>query len=227
MKTFSALRLRAGAGVVFACGLIACNLVRGATPSSPAWASTDGPNPPLGTGKGVYPGRVAWVYDPKAALWDSTGNWWADAFNNQTAIDQMVSQSVRSVTGQSTDAAAWDRLFHSFKMWQPIAWLVPPIFTMAPGAVSRYLRSATSAERLSLIIRNASAHWPPTSSARPPEPRGVLPAALRQRIPCQTELETRLPPAMSPSLMAGTGPHVQRIWQLAWPVGWRGIGANG
>jgi hypothetical protein len=68
----------------------------------------------MGVGKGLYPGRVAWIYEPKAALWDSTGDWWSDACNDQSAIDQMVSQTLRCISGQSTDAVAWDKLFHSF-----------------------------------------------------------------------------------------------------------------
>ena len=104
-------RISIAVGLVLAASLVARNIVQGAPGG---WISTDGPNQPMGTGKGVFPGRVAWVYDPHAALWDSTGNWWADTNNNQAAIDQMVSKTVRCVSGKNTDAAAWDRLFHSF-----------------------------------------------------------------------------------------------------------------
>lgn len=79
-----------------------------------AFISTDGPNSPMGAGKGVFPGRVAWVFDPTAASWGGSGNWWDDAWNNQTAIDGMMSQCVRCVGGQGTDAASWDALFRSF-----------------------------------------------------------------------------------------------------------------
>jgi len=35
------------------------------------------PNKPIGVGKGIFPGRVVWVHNPKAAQWDGvTGNWW-------------------------------------------------------------------------------------------------------------------------------------------------------
>jgi len=79
-----------------------------------AFISSDGPNSPMGVGKGVFPGRVAWVFDPTAVSWGGSGNWWDDVWNNQTAIDGMVSQCVRCVGGQGTDAAAWDALFRSF-----------------------------------------------------------------------------------------------------------------
>ncbi|HWH69940.1 MAG TPA: DUF362 domain-containing protein, partial [Candidatus Sulfotelmatobacter sp.] len=101
----------AGITVVFAFSLIAWGI---GLKQTTAGLSTDGPNSPMGTGKGLYPGRVAWIHDPTAALWNSAGNWWADTFNNQAAIDQMVSKTIRCVAGQNTDAAAWDCLFHSF-----------------------------------------------------------------------------------------------------------------
>ena len=79
-----------------------------------AFITHNPPNAPLGEGHGIYPGRVAWVFDPAAVSWEGEGLWHNDAYNNQTAIDGMVSQAVRCVGGQATDAAAWDALFHSF-----------------------------------------------------------------------------------------------------------------
>ncbi len=75
---------------------------------------SDPPNSPIGTGKGIYPGRVAWAFAPGAVSWNSSGNWWDDAYNDQAAIDRMVSLAVRSVSGRGTDAEAWDRVFRSF-----------------------------------------------------------------------------------------------------------------
>jgi uncharacterized protein (DUF362 family) len=80
----------------------------------PTWVSTDGPNQPMGTGKGVFPGRVAWHYDPGAARWDSTGAWWSDANNDQAAIERMFSKTICCVAGQEKDKEAWERLFQSF-----------------------------------------------------------------------------------------------------------------
>ena len=79
-----------------------------------AFVTRNPPNTPLGAGHGMFPGRVAWVYDPAAVSWYGEGHWYDDAYNNQTAIDGMVSQAVRCISGQATDAAAWDALFHSF-----------------------------------------------------------------------------------------------------------------
>ena len=64
---------------------------------------------PLGVPRGVVPGRVTWAHDSAAVTWDGTGSWWADANNNQAAIDRMVSHSIRGLTNQKSDAQAWLR----------------------------------------------------------------------------------------------------------------------
>jgi len=69
---------------------------------------------PLGVPRGVVPGRVTWAHDPAAVSWDGTGSWWADANNNQAAIDRMVSRSIRGLTNQKSDAQAWSAIFHYF-----------------------------------------------------------------------------------------------------------------
>jgi Domain of unknown function (DUF362) len=69
---------------------------------------------PMGVPRGIVPGRVAWAHDPAAVTWDGTGNWWADANNNQAAIDGMVSRSIHSLTNQKSDAQAWSAIFHYF-----------------------------------------------------------------------------------------------------------------
>ena len=74
----------------------------------------DGPLPPIGSGKGIHPGRVVWVHDPKAVSWNLTGNWWEDVYNNQAAIDGMVSKSVRWLTNEKSDAKAWETAFRYF-----------------------------------------------------------------------------------------------------------------
>jgi hypothetical protein len=47
-------------------------------------------------------------------IWDGKGSWWADANNNQSAIDRMVSRSIRGLTNQKSDAQAWSAMFHYF-----------------------------------------------------------------------------------------------------------------
>jgi hypothetical protein len=78
------------------------------TPSEPV-------NTPVGIGKGIHPGRVVWSYEPKAATWDGkTGNWWDDASTDSRLVDDMVSGSLHSLTGEKTDKQAWDQLFKHF-----------------------------------------------------------------------------------------------------------------
>ena len=78
------------------------------TPAEPA-------NTPLGKGKGVNPGRVVWAHDPKAAQWDGkTGNWWEDAATDPRLVDDMLSRSLRSLTGDLSDRQAWASLFKFF-----------------------------------------------------------------------------------------------------------------
>src|SRR3989339_74724 len=80
-----------------------------------SWTPTDSPNTPIGTAKGINPGRVVWVYEPSAAIWNgSTGYWWDDNGTNQSAVESMISRSVRSLTNASTDALSWDALFKYF-----------------------------------------------------------------------------------------------------------------
>lgn len=44
-------------------------------PLASAWTPVDPPNSPMGVPKGIHPGRVVWIRDPQATLWDgSTGN---------------------------------------------------------------------------------------------------------------------------------------------------------
>jgi hypothetical protein len=76
---------------------------------------TDPPNTPMGTARGIFPGRVVWVRDSTAAHWNgTTGNWWSDANTNQTAVDSMFSKSLRALTEEQSDSTAWIALFKYF-----------------------------------------------------------------------------------------------------------------
>ncbi|MBN2592166.1 MAG: DUF362 domain-containing protein [Sedimentisphaerales bacterium] len=77
-------------------------------PSEPA-------NSPIGTAKGINPGRVVWIRDPDATGWDgSTGSWWDDNNTDQKTVDAMLSKAIQRLTGQSSDSQAWDALFKYF-----------------------------------------------------------------------------------------------------------------
>jgi hypothetical protein len=91
------------------------------SPSTPVGAQDEAPfipeegaNQPMGEGRGIYPGRVAWVHDPNATNWEGDGYWWEDENTDPIIVGEMVSQSLRALTGKSGDAAAWDALFQHF-----------------------------------------------------------------------------------------------------------------
>jgi hypothetical protein len=73
-------------------------------------------NTPAGIARGIYPGRVVWVRDPKAAQWSGdresvSDQWWMDANTDQTRVDAMVSLLLHNVTGEATDDKAWNAIF--------------------------------------------------------------------------------------------------------------------
>jgi hypothetical protein len=64
-------------------------------PDSPAdlWTPTDSPNTPVGTARGIHPGRVAWVYDPTATSWDGTnGYWWQNSNTDIGIVSNILHQ---------------------------------------------------------------------------------------------------------------------------------------
>lgn len=80
-----------------------------------AWDPSDPPNTPMGVAKGIHPGRVVWVHEPDATRWDGSSNyWWNDVNTDRALVADMVSKSIRHLTGETDDAAAWDALFRHF-----------------------------------------------------------------------------------------------------------------
>jgi hypothetical protein len=72
---------------------------------------------PLGVAKGIFPGRVVWVHAPDATEWagySSSQRWWQPAHTDLSVVEVMVSKALRSLSGQETDAAAWDAIFRYF-----------------------------------------------------------------------------------------------------------------
>jgi hypothetical protein len=80
-----------------------------------AFTPSDPPNNPIGTGKGIHPGRVVWVHEPDVTLWDGLqGDWWYDENTDADLADFMVVEAIRCLTGQQDEVAAWDALFRHF-----------------------------------------------------------------------------------------------------------------
>ena len=78
------------------------------------------PNRPIGTGQGIFPGRVVWVHDPDATDWKGprNGYWWDNEHINQANVNEMMSQAIRELAGIDNDAEAWDKLFRHFNKTQ-------------------------------------------------------------------------------------------------------------
>ena len=74
-----------------------------------------GPNQPLGVGRGIHPGRVAWVHAPGVAKWDGhNGLWVEDRWNDQQKADAMIPEAIIQLTGEPTAKKAWQALFRHF-----------------------------------------------------------------------------------------------------------------
>ena len=73
------------------------------------------PNQPIGEGRGIHSGRVAWIHAPGVAKWDGhTGLWVEDRWNDQAKADVMIPHAVMQLTGESTAKKAWKSLFKYF-----------------------------------------------------------------------------------------------------------------
>ena len=88
-------------------------------PAQPAAADPVRGNEPIGEARGIHPGRVVWVHDPRATNWEGTnwegedigdGYWWESEHTDQVVVDEMMSQAIQALAGETTDAAAWDAI---------------------------------------------------------------------------------------------------------------------
>jgi len=88
---------------------------RGGMAAADPFRPSEEANHPIGDGKGIHPGRVAWVRDANATSWDgATGHWWDDANTNPKIVHSITSRLIRNLTGRSNDRQSWDALFRSF-----------------------------------------------------------------------------------------------------------------
>lgn len=108
----------AAAGICLLSGLVCAMLVQSLNESSARAENTgtftpsDGANQPIGTARGIFPGRVAWSYDLSACNWDGSSKyWWSSTYNDQTKITALMNNVICSVAGQTTVSGAWNTLF--------------------------------------------------------------------------------------------------------------------
>lgn len=93
------------AGLALTKGLVSCS-----------GAAEAAAREPLGEGRGIHPGRVVWVHDPKVTDWKSpeAGHWWEADHLSQDRVNTMMERAVCGLTGEKTALQSWDKLFRHF-----------------------------------------------------------------------------------------------------------------
>ena len=78
----------------------------------------EGPNQPMGEGKGINPGRVVWIWEPDATdetCSNSSGDyWWQEDNTIQVKVDAMLSDALQMLTSEASDSDAWDAIFRHY-----------------------------------------------------------------------------------------------------------------
>ena len=103
----------AGLAILVAVGAVAWGALSLRTP---AQAYTAHPaNQPIGSARGLAPGRVAWVHRPGVSDWAGprSGQYWYDHVH-QARTDNMLALALQGYADTSTTAAAWDAVYRSF-----------------------------------------------------------------------------------------------------------------
>lgn len=77
-----------------------------------------GANQPIGVPRGIYPGRVVWVWDSSSTNEKCTNvfgdGWFLPKNTNVDVVAGMLADAVTGLTGRSTIADSWDALFRDF-----------------------------------------------------------------------------------------------------------------
>lgn len=73
-------------------------------------------NRPLGTARGIYPGRVVMTRHPKATKWaghwdKEEDQWWLDKNTDAGKVSEMMSVALRQLCGTDKEADAWKKIF--------------------------------------------------------------------------------------------------------------------
>jgi hypothetical protein len=95
------------------------NIQNSAASALPGTGPEDGPNQPIGKALGIYPGRVVWIWNPKATNENciscfNTQDWYFKPENtNEKVVGSMVRNSINKLTGKTKITESWDILFHS------------------------------------------------------------------------------------------------------------------
>ena len=80
----------------------------------------DGPNQPVGTPKGIKPGRVVWVWDRDAtnansrSTLDNMDWYWKPENTDEKVVGNMFRNALNKLTGDTAVTGSWNSLFHFF-----------------------------------------------------------------------------------------------------------------
>jgi hypothetical protein len=107
----------------------------------------DGPNNPMGVGRGIFPGRVIWEWNTAATNEACPNTSLTNCFfqaknNNQDTINKMANNSIKKLSGKKTVKAGWDAIFNSFN-------------TRKNGEASGYV----SGQTIFIKVNNGQAGW--------------------------------------------------------------------
>jgi hypothetical protein len=80
--------------------------------------TSDLPNQPIGTGAGINPGRVVWVWDPEATNENAVNAFYLHKpeNTNQEVVNRMVADGIMELTGKKNLKKSWDALFRNFNL---------------------------------------------------------------------------------------------------------------
>jgi hypothetical protein len=88
----------------------------------------DAPNSPMGLGKGIHPGRVAWVFNANATNINCTNSWGADGKGgtadddgyflqkntDKEVVKTMMDSAITNIAGEITVQKSWESIFKHF-----------------------------------------------------------------------------------------------------------------
>lgn len=88
----------------------------------------DAPNSPMGEGKGINPGRVAWVYNANATNINCTNSWGPDGKGgtadddgyflpkntDKEVVKTMMDSAIMNIAGEATIQESWESIFKHF-----------------------------------------------------------------------------------------------------------------
>lgn len=79
-------------------------------------------NNPIGSARGLNPGRVVWVHDPNATDWEGPGMgdgyWWQSGNTDANVVNAMMIKAICTLAGESDISSAWDLLLRHFNQQQ-------------------------------------------------------------------------------------------------------------